>query len=87
MKVSIKYIIAWASVFFTIYTFACDTCKLRQPKVTKEFTHGTGPESDWDWFIVAIVAVITVLAFIYSVKYLIKPGEKSKNHIKYSVLQ
>jgi hypothetical protein len=87
MKIPIKYVIAWASVFFTIYTFACDTCKLRQPEVTKDLTHGTGPESDWDWFIVAIVVLITVLAFIFSVKYLIKPGEKDKNHIKYSVLQ
>lgn len=77
---------AMASIFFTIYTFACDACKLRQPKVTKEFTHGTGPESDWDWFIVGIVIAITVLALIYSLKYLIKPGEKNKSHIKYYFL-
>lgn len=86
MKFSVKYLITWISVFFTIYTFACDACKLRQPKITQEYTHGTGPESDWDWFIVGIVALITILAFFYSVKYLVKPGEKNKDHIKYSVL-
>lgn len=87
MRPPVKYIIAWASVFFTIYTFACDTCKLRQPEVTKEFTHGTGPESDWDWFIVGTVVLITILSFIYSAKYLIKPGENDKSHIKYSFLK
>jgi hypothetical protein len=85
MKIRLKYIIACASVFFTIYTFACDTCKLRQPKVTRELTHGAGPESDWDWFIVGIVILITVVAFFYSVKYLVKPGEKDVHHIKYTV--
>ncbi|MBE4948019.1 hypothetical protein [Chryseobacterium culicis] len=87
MKVSLKYIITMAAVFFTIYTFACDTCKLRQPKVTQDFTHGTGPESDWGWFIVGIVAAITIVAFIYFLKYLIRPGEKNKSHIKYYFLK
>lgn len=76
-----------ASVLFAGYAFACDTCKLRQPKVTQDFTHGTGPESNWDWFIVGIVMAITLLAFVYSFKYLLKPGEKDINHIKYHVLK
>ncbi|AKK74559.1 hypothetical protein HX13_07170 [Chryseobacterium sp. P1-3] len=87
MKVSLKYTITAAALFFTVYAFACDACKLRQPEVTRDFTHGTGPESDWDWFIVGIVIVITVLAFVYSLKYLIKPGEKNTNHIKYYFLK
>lgn len=75
-----------ALTFSAIYGFACDACKLQQPKVTRNITHGTGPESGWDWFIVGVVMLITILAFIYSIKYLIKPGEKNKDHIKYSVL-
>lgn len=68
------------------FAWACDACKLQQPPVTKNFTHGTGPESDWDWVIVGMVILLTLLAFIYSVKYLVKPGERDENHIKYSVL-
>ena len=74
-------------MLFANYILACDACKLQQPKITKDLTHGAGPESDWDWFIVGIVILITVVAFIYSIKYLIKPGEKDKSHIKYSFLQ
>ena len=73
-------------LFIVNFAFACDACKLQQPKVTQGFTHGTGPESKWDWLIVAIIAVITVYTLIYSIKYIVKPGEKDKNHIKYSIL-
>lgn len=68
------------------FVFACEACKLQQPKITQSFTHGTGPESQWDWLIVAVIAVITLYTFVYSLKYLIKPGEKDKNHIKHSIL-
>ena len=65
---------------------ACDACKLQQPKVTQELTHGTGPGSYWDWVIVALIAVITLITLFYSVKYLIKPGEKSSKNIKNTIL-
>ncbi|WP_419868366.1 hypothetical protein [Chryseobacterium sp. CT-SW4] len=70
---------------FSVYIAACDACKLQQPEATREWTHGTGPDSDWDWFIVGIVILITVLAFYYSVKYLIRPEEKDEHHIKYTI--
>ncbi|MDP9959364.1 hypothetical protein [Chryseobacterium lathyri] len=85
MKNRLKKILSVTLILLVNYALACDACKLQQPEVTKDLTHGTGPESNWDWFIVGIVILITVLAFIYSVKYLIKPGEKDKKHIKYSV--
>lgn len=66
---------------------ACETCQTRQPEITKNLTHGAGPESDWDWFIVGIVMLITLVAFYYTVKYLVKPGERNKDHIKHSFLQ
>lgn len=87
MKILIKNTAILLLLLFTTYYYACDTCKLRQPKVTQNLTHGAGPESGWDWFIVAIVIAITLLAFFYSVKYLVRPGEKNKNHIKYSFLE
>ena len=68
------------------FAFACDACKLQQPKITQGFTHGSGPESKWDWWIIGVIAAITFYTFVYSLKYLIKPGEKDKNHIKNSIL-
>ncbi len=69
-------------IFLTSALFACDACQLQQPKITQNFTHGTGPQSDWDWFIVVIVILITLWTFILSLKYLFKPGEKESGHIK-----
>ena len=66
---------------------ACDACKLQQPEITQELTHGTGPSSNWDWVIVIFIAVITPYTLFYSLKYLIKPGEKSSKHIKNTVLE
>ena len=77
-----------AVLFFLLlmnFVFACDACKLQQPKVTRDFTHGVGPRGDFDWIIVAVIAVITILTFIYSLKFLVKPGEKERDHIKNSI--
>lgn len=75
-------------IFILMYTFskACDACKLQQPKITQNITHGTGPESQWDWLIVFLVTAITILTLFYSVKFLVKPEEKKKSHIKKTVL-
>ncbi|KYH03730.1 MULTISPECIES: hypothetical protein [Chryseobacterium] len=73
-------------VFWTGYFQACDACKLQQPKITQDFTHGTGPESNWDWAIVIIIAIITLGTFFYSFKFLIKPNENNKKHIKNNIL-
>ena len=67
-------------------SFACPACEKNQPKITQGLTHGTGPESNWDWVIIAVITIITLLTFIYSLKFLIKPGEKNSNHIKQSIL-
>ncbi len=81
-----KYFATLFLLFAINFAFACDACKLQQPAVTRDFTHGVGPRGDADWIIVAIIGVITVYTFIFSLKYLLKPGEKDKNHIKNSVL-
>lgn len=69
------------------FSWACDACKLAQPPVTRSFTHGAGPQGNLDWIIVGVVSVIIIYTLIFSVKYLAKPGEKKKDHIKYSILQ
>lgn len=73
-------------VFMTQIVLACPVCEKQQPQITQGLTHGTGPQSNWDWVIIAVISIITIITFIYSLKYLIKPGEKNVNHIKQSIL-
>ena len=82
-----KYLLSFLLLLIAQWSWACDACKLAQPKVTQNFTHGQGPSGNIDWVIVGIVALITLYTLIYSIKYLAKPGEQKKNHIKYSILQ
>lgn len=65
---------------------ACPVCQKQQPKITQGLTHGAGPQSNWDWVIIAVITLITVLTFIFSMKYLIRPGEKNTGHIKQLIL-
>ena len=65
---------------------ACPVCEKQQPKITQGLTHGAGPQSNWDWLIIGVISAITLLTFIYSLKYLIKPGENNPDHIKQSIL-
>ena len=65
---------------------ACPVCEKQQPKITQGLTHGAGPQSNWDWMIIGVISAITLLTFIYSLKYLIKPGEHNSDHIKQSIL-
>jgi hypothetical protein len=65
---------------------ACAVCQRQQPKITMGLTHGAGPQSNWDWVIIAIVAAFTLYVLFFSIKYLIKPGEKSTDHIKMAIL-
>ncbi|RQP09879.1 MAG: hypothetical protein EAS48_08150 [Chryseobacterium sp.] len=68
------------------FYYACDVCQEQQPKITANLTHGPGPGSNWDWVAVAIIGAIVVATFIYSLKFLISPGEKSPDHIKNVIL-
>ncbi len=69
-----------------VMALACEACDLQQPAITKNLTHGSGPQGTMDWIIVAIITLITLATLFYSVKYLIIPGEKSSSHIKNNVL-
>ncbi|MBX2935146.1 MAG: hypothetical protein KF825_12950 [Ferruginibacter sp.] len=65
---------------------ACPVCEKQQPAITRGITHGAGPQSNWDWIIVTVISIITLATLFYSVKFLVKPGEKNSNHIKNSIL-
>lgn len=74
-------------IFVFNASLACDVCSQKQPAITRNLVHGVGPESDWDWFIVDFIILLTLVSFFLSVKYLFKPGEKDKDHIKYSLFK
>jgi hypothetical protein len=69
-----------------IAAYACPVCERNKPKILQGITHGSNPESAWDYVIVIAVAIIALLTLFYAVKWLIKPNEQNNNHIKYSFL-
>ncbi|MBS1747830.1 MAG: hypothetical protein JST21_16825 [Bacteroidetes bacterium] len=73
-------------LFGSYVSFACPVCERNQPAILKGITHGSGPDSQWDYLIVAIAVVIVLYTLFYSVKWLVRPGEKSESHIKRMIL-
>lgn len=65
---------------------ACPLCEQKQPKILRGIAHGAGPESQWDYAIVWVTVIITVVSFVYAIKYLFKPGETETDHIKRAFL-
>jgi hypothetical protein len=87
MQMKIKYPIALLAFLTTgMQALACPVCERQQPKLLKGITHGAGPQTNWDYLIISIAAAIVLVTLFLSVKWLLRPGEKSKTHIKYSVL-
>lgn len=81
-----KTLLSGMLIFASMATFACPVCEKQQPQITQGLTHGAGPASNWDWIIIGVVAAITLLTLVYSVKFLVRPGESNANHIKQSIL-
>jgi len=82
-----KKILFTISLLLTgIFSWACPACENQQPAMLKGITHGTGPSSNWDYVIVLVAALIVLATLYYTVKWLIRPGEKEANHIKRTVL-
>lgn len=68
-------------------SFACPVCERNQPKVLRGIVHGAGPDSNWDYVSIWMTILIALVALFFSIKWLIKPGEKNLDHIKYSILK
>ncbi len=68
-------------------TFACPACEKQQPKILRGITHGAGPQGNWDYVIVWVTVAIVLVTLFFTVKWLIRPGEKSAQHIKRWVLE
>ena len=83
MKKIISFLIFIAAQF---YLTACPVCDRQQPKFMRGVVHGIGPQDKWDYISVTVMIILAIITLFYSVKWLIKPGEKNSNHIKYSIL-
>jgi hypothetical protein len=81
-----KITLAFTMLMTGLSGFSCPTCEIAQPRYLRGITHGTGPQSSWDFVIVSSVAVIAIATLVFSIKWLVKPGEKSVTHIKYLIL-
>ena len=66
--------------------FACPVCERNKPKFLQGITHGSNPESSWDYVIVIGIGIVAVLTLIYSVKFFVWPNENNADHIKYSFI-
>ena len=69
-----------------IQAIACEACKQQQPKLLQGVTHGGGPDSNWDYVIVAVMVVVTLYLLVATVRCMFRPAEKDVQHIKRIIL-
>lgn len=81
-----KILLIISLLIVNIAAIACPLCEKQQPKILQGISHGRGPDSNWDYLIVAAMSLIVLVTLFYSFKMLVKPGENNRNHIKRTVL-
>lgn len=86
MKRFIKLIGILSFIFISTPLLACEVCSKQQPRVLKNITHGAGPQGQEDYVIIVSAIIIVALTLFFSIKYLVKPGEKAPNHVKNIVI-
>lgn len=69
-----------------VSVWACPVCDRNQPKLLRGLTHGQGPQNVMDYFLPALLVVLSLLALFFTLKWLWKPGERNDNHIKRFIL-
>lgn len=86
-KYTLKAVVLIALLFIkNIQAIACDACKKQQPKVLQGITHGAGPESNWDYAVVAAMIIVTLYVLFATVKRMVRPAEENEQHIKRIIL-
>ncbi|SEA44414.1 hypothetical protein SAMN05192529_11911 [Arachidicoccus rhizosphaerae] len=85
-KVVLILLLWGSSINMGSLAFACSICEKQQPRILRGITHGAGPQSRFDYVIIWIMVVITMATLYYSVKWLVRPGEKNGGHIKRFIL-
>ncbi|HET8827880.1 MAG TPA: hypothetical protein VFM79_01000 [Pelobium sp.] len=66
--------------------FACEVCNKNQPKILQGFTHGSGPQSNWDYLVVGLMILITIYTLFATIRCFASPKEAKYNHIKNTIL-
>lgn len=67
--------------------FACELCKQNQPDALQGISHGTGPQASTDYIIIWCALVLVAIALFFSLKFLIRPNEDRKDHVKNIVIE
>ena len=80
------WLLTCALIVIQLRSWACTVCKTQQPKFLQGITHGAGPESNWDYLIIATAGAAVVGTFAFSIRFLLKPGEANHDHVKQSIL-
>lgn len=81
-----KVLLTGCLMIMSFEIIACPVCEKQQPKLLRGITHGTGPSSNWDYVIIMAAVLVVLATLFFAVKYLVKPGEKERNHIKRTIL-
>lgn len=66
--------------------FACEVCKKNQEGL-QDVSHGTGAQADLDYVIIWSAVIIVGITLFLSLKFLIRPNESRKEHIKNIVVE
>ncbi|GAB3179410.1 hypothetical protein [Telluribacter humicola] len=82
-----RFLLTSLLLLLSIAAFACPACEKQQPELLRGVSHGAGPQSNWDYVIVWAAVLIVLATLFYTIKWLVKPGEKSEEHIKRTVLE
>ena len=61
---------------------ACPVCDKRQPKGFAGITHGTGPESAFDYWMLYGSMAVVVLTLLLFVRFMIRPETRAMNRLK-----
>lgn len=74
------------TLLISVQAFSCPVCERQQPKIMRGISHGVGPDSNWDYLIITTMVIIVLVTLFFSLRYLLRPGEKSEQHIKRFIL-
>lgn len=80
------FLLTLTATLLSLAAFACPVCEKQQPKILQGISHGAGPQSSIDYAIVWAAVIIVLVTLFYSIKWMLKPGERSDDHIKRTVL-
>lgn len=86
MRIFKIIVIVIAGVVPNSVVLACEVCDKQQPEILRGITHGVGPAGGWDYAVVWLMIFIAIVSLFYSVKWILRPGEKESKHIKRSIL-